>query len=314
MKITSTTIQRCLLTLCILLVSASLVFAEQSNGINAYVTDWTDANYVIKDVHSDYHPNDPFTFYAYYRASVLTLPLSKIKRIMVTDRIFLSHSKDFSEPKYYCSGEIILKDDELLECSWISNGWKGYNNYDGLIFIGENSWKEIKFGNFNTRKKKVRLGLDKQNGYPYTIHVSSFRNKHIANSVAMKLREKGVTAFVCPARIPDRGEYHRIFIGFYRTFKEARKAALKLKGKENLYPLEAKMPYAVQLGTFNSDQELKELEAALQSKAYLTYSVPDEGANNKTKLLFGAFRTEKETAMFTKKLQNQGFEAKVAKR
>ena len=74
------------------------------------------------------------------------------------------------------------------------------------------------------------------------------------------------------------------------------------------------MPYAVQLGTFNSDQEPKELEAALQSKAYLTYSVPDAGINNKTKLLFGAFRTEKETAMFTKKLQNQGFEAKVAKR
>jgi len=74
------------------------------------------------------------------------------------------------------------------------------------------------------------------------------------------------------------------------------------------------MPYAIQVGTFNSDQELKKLEADLQSKTYLAYSVPDMAENNKTKLLFGAFRTEKETAIFTKKLQNKGFEAKVVRR
>jgi cell division septation protein DedD len=312
MKNTNTIIWTCLFTLCIFLVSASLVLADQSYGIDAYVTGWTDENYLIKNVHSDYHPNDPLTFYAYYGASALTLPFSNIKRIVVTDRTFLSHSEDFSEPKYYCSGKIILKNDELLQCSWMSNGWKGNNNYGGLIFIGENSWKEIEFGSFNHPKKGVRLG--KKSAYPYTIHVSSYRNKHVANSVAIKLREKGALAFVCPARIPDRGEYHRIFIGFYRTLEETRKAALKLKGEKNLYPLVAKMPYAIQVGTFNSDQELKKLEADLQWKTYLTYTVPDTTANNKTKLLFGAFRTEKETEIFTKKLQNEGFEAKVVKR
>ena len=312
MKINKAIIWICLFTLCIFLASESLVSADQSYGIDAYVTDWKDTNYLIKDVHSDYHPNDPLTFYAYYGASALTLPFSNIKRIIVTDRIFLSHSEDFSEPKYYCSGEIILKNDELLQCSWISNGWKGYNNYGGLIFIGENSWKEIKFGSFNNPKERLRLG--KQSAYPYTIHVSSYRKKHVANSVAIKLREKGVPAFVCSAQIPNRGEYHRIFIGFYRTLKETKKAALKLKGAKNLYPLEAKMPYAIQVGTFNSNQELKMLKADLQSKTYLTYTVPDTAANNKTKLLFGAFRTEEEPAILTKKFQNEGFEAKVVKR
>ena len=95
---------------------------------------------------------------------------------------------------------------------------------------------------------------------------------------------------------------------------ETKKAALKLNGIKNLYPLEAKMPYAIQIGTFNSDQELKKLKADLQTKTYLTYTVPAAVANNKTKLLFGAFRTEKETAEYAKMLQNEGFEANVVNR
>jgi len=311
MKITKTIMWIFLFTLCIFLVSASLVLADPSYGVDAYVTDWTDTNYLVKDVHSDFYPNT-HEFYAYYGTSALTLPFSNIKRIIVTDRILIARSKIYSAPKYYCFGKIVFKNDESLQCSWTPNGWKGGNNFDGEIFIGENYWKEIKFGCLNNLKKGVRSG--KRSAYPYTIHVSSFQNKHVANSVAMKLRKKGVPAFVCPAQIPNRGEYHRIFIGFYRTLEETRKAALKLKGAKNLYPLEAKMPYAIQVGTFNSDQELKKLEADLQSKTYLAYSVPDMAENNKTKLLFGAFRTEKETAIFTKKLQNKGFEVKVVRR
>jgi cell division septation protein DedD len=224
----------------------------------------------------------------------------------------LSISRDFSAARYYSSGEIILTNDELLQCHWISHGWQGYNKYDGLISIEDNSWKEIKFGGFNKPKKSAKLG---EHGiYPYTIHVSSFKSKHVANNVAIKLREKGLPAFVCPVQIPNRGEFHRIFIGFYSTFRETKKAALKLKGVKNLYPLEAKMPYAIQVGTFNSDQNLKKLEADLQSKTYLTYAVPDATAHHRTKLLFGAFRTAKETAIYRKMLQNEGFEAKVVKR
>lgn len=300
--------------LCIFLVSTSFVLADQSHGIDAYVTDWKDTNYLIKNVRSDFQPNDPYSFYAYYGASTLTIPFSSIKRIIVTDRIFLSHSETFSEPRNYCSGEIILKNDKLLQGSWISNGWQGDNNYDGLIYIGENSWKEIKFGKFNNPKKKKRVKLGRRSTYPYTIHVSSFKNKRDANSLAIKLRQKGVQAFVCPTQIPEKGEYHRIFIGWYRNFKETKKAALNFKGSKNLFPLEAKMPYAIQLGTFDSDQELKKLKADLQSKTYLTYTVPTPAANNRIKLLFGAFRTEKESAKYIKKFQNEGFAAKVVKR
>ncbi len=301
-----------LINLFICLISASLVVADQSHSVDAYVTDWRDTTYLIKNIRSDFQPNDPLSFYAYYGVSTLTIPFSNIKRIIVTDRVLLNPSEDFSGAKYYSSGEIILTNDELFQCHWISHGWKGYNKYDGLISIEGNSWKEIKFRSLHNPKKRVKLG--KQGAYPYTIHVSSYKNKHVANSVAIKLREKGFPAFVCPVQIPNRGDFHRIFIGFYSTFRETRKAAQKLKRVKNLFPLEAKMPYAIQVGTFSSDQKLKKLEADLQSKTYLTYAIPDATANHRTKLLFGAFRTAEETEIFTQKLQNEGFEAKVVTR
>jgi len=312
MKVAKIIICTVLINLCIFLVSVSSLLADQSHGIDAYVTDWKDTTYVIKNVRSDFQPNDPYSFYAYYGVSTLTIPFSNIKRIIVTDVVLLNVSKDFTEAKYYSSGEIILTNNEHLQCRWISHGWQGYNKYDGLISIEENSWKEIKFGGFNKPKKRAKLG--EHGTYPYTIHVSSFKSKRIANSEALKLREKGLPAFVCPVQIPNRGEFHRIFIGFYSTFRETKKAALKLKGVKNLYPLEAKMPYAIQIGTFNSDQKLQKLEADLQSKTYLTYAVPEATENHQTKLLFGAFRTAKETAIYSKMLQNEGFEAKVVKR
>lgn len=312
MKVAKIIICVFLFNLCIFLVSASLVLAEQSHSIDAYVTDWKDTTYLIKNVRSDFQPNDPFSFHVYYGVSTLTIPFSNIKRIIVTDRVLLNVSRDFSEARYYSSGEIILTNDKLLKCRWRPHGWIGYNKYDGLISIEGNAWKKIEFKSFSNPKKKV--GFGKQGAYPYTIHVSSFKSKDVANSVAIKLREKGLPAFVCPVQIPNRGKFHRVFIGFYSTFRETRKAALKLKGVKNLYPLEAKMPYAIQVGTFNSDQKLKKLEADLQSKTYLTYAVHDATANHGTKLLFGAFRTAKETAIFAKMLQNEGFEAKVVKR
>jgi cell division septation protein DedD len=150
--------------------------------------------------------------------------------------------------------------------------------------------------------------------YPYTIHVSSYQDVEKANSLAMMLKKKGLLAFTCPTQIPGKGEYYRIFVGFFRTFKETRAAASKLKGQKNLYPLEAKMPYAIQVGIFDSDQERKKLEAELLSKSYLAYSIPEMPKKNKARLLIGAFRKEKDAEGLTIALQKEGFEAKVVKR
>jgi cell division septation protein DedD len=164
------------------------------------------------------------------------------------------------------------------------------------------------------QESRQNLASTAQNACPYTIHVSSYENREESNCLAMKLRQEDIPAFVCPAQIPGKGEYHRVFVGFYMTLTETRKAASKLRGKKDLHPLEAKMPYAIQVGTFDSDQELEKLEADLRSKAYLAYSIPGTPESHKHRLLIGAFRTEKEAAGLTKKLQQEGFKAEVVRR
>ena len=89
---------------------------------------------------------------------------------------------------------------------------------------------------------------------------------------------------------------------------------MELKGQEDLYPLEAKMPYAIEVGAFDSDQELKKLEDELRSEAYLAYSIPGIPNSNHARLLIGAFRTEKETEKLSKELRDKGFMPKVVSR
>jgi cell division septation protein DedD len=154
----------------------------------------------------------------------------------------------------------------------------------------------------------------KQDACPYTIQVSSFKDKERSNSVVMALRKKGDPAFTCLTRIPGKGDWYRVYIGSYRTFEETQAAALKLKRRKHLYPLAMKVPYAVQVGVSSYDKELKEIEADLESKGYLAYRIPDRRNRGKTRLLIGAFKTEKGAARLTGKLQEEGFDPKVVRR
>jgi hypothetical protein len=146
MKGTSTVIWATIFSIfCLSLVSESHVFAGQSNNVDAYITDWTGTEYLIRDIYSDNnYPSSP-EFNARHENSVLTVPLSNIKRIIVTDRFLLTDSKNMSQRQYLCYGKIILRDNNSLACSWSPSGWKGCNNYGGDIFIGRNYWKEIRF-------------------------------------------------------------------------------------------------------------------------------------------------------------------------
>jgi cell division septation protein DedD len=153
-----------------------------------------------------------------------------------------------------------------------------------------------------------------QDFYPYTIQVSSRKNKEAAIRTAMKSRNKGGSGFVSHAYIPGKGDWYRVFIGFYRTLEEAEQAAIELKKQEYAHAFVVNMPFAIQIAISSLDEELKILESDLRSKGYLAYSVLDRLYNNKIRLLVGAFRTEKEAEILAKELETEGFESKVVRR
>lgn len=166
----------------------------------------------------------------------------------------------------------------------------------------------------NTQQLSRHNALKPQDFFPYTVQVSSSKNKKASILEAMESRNKGNSGFVSHAYIPGKGDWYRVFMGFYRTVEEAEKAAVELKKQEYPHAFVVKMPFAIQVGISFKDEELKKLEADLRSKGYLAYSVLDRLYNNKIRLLVGAFPTEKEAAILTKKLQKEGFKPTVVQR
>ena len=115
-----------------------------------------------------------------------------------------------------------------------------------------------------------------QDFYPYVIQVSSYANKEESIQAAMRSRKKGYSGFVSDAHVPGKGNWYRVYVGFYRTLEEAQQAAFEMKKQDYLHAFVVKMPFAVQIGIFSSDKELKELEADLRSKGYLAYRRPGQ--------------------------------------
>jgi len=166
----------------------------------------------------------------------------------------------------------------------------------------------------NTQQLSRHNALKPQDFFPYTIQVSSGKNKEASILEAMESRNKGNSGFVSHVYIPEKGDWYRVFMGFYRTVEEAEKAAVELKKQMYPHAFVVKMPFAIQVGISSKDEELKILEADLRSKGYLAYSVLDRLYNNKIRLLVGAFPTEKEAAILTEELQKEGFKPTVVQR
>ena len=153
-----------------------------------------------------------------------------------------------------------------------------------------------------------------QDFFPYVIQVSSYANKEESIQAALRSRKKGYSGFISDAHIPEKGDWYRVFVGFYRTFEEAQQAAFEMKKQDYLHAFVVKMPFAVQIGIFSSDKELKELEADLRSKGYLAYRLPDRMSPDKFRLLTGAFPSEAAASEMANALKKEDFKPKVVQR
>ncbi len=161
---------------------------------------------------------------------------------------------------------------------------------------------------------KTKVSSQPAKPLPYTIQVSAFRDLQISNRVAKKLLAKGDQAFTCPVRISGKGKWHRVYIGYYKTYEEAKTAAAGLKKRNFRYVSIAKKPYAVQVGLVSSEKEVQKLKSSLQAKGYMAYSLPAGAKQSKTRILIGAYESKEAAANLTNQLQKDGFNAKILPR
>ena len=150
--------------------------------------------------------------------------------------------------------------------------------------------------------------------YPYTIQVSSYPDANKAHRVAQGLRNRGDPAFTSPARIPGKGIWHRIFIGYYRDVAEARQTARTLNERRFRKTDVLLKPYALQVGLAHSENQLKQYLADLAKGGYLAYWAPDQNVAGKLRVLLGAYATADEAEAFIAPLRELGFRPIIVSR
>lgn len=149
---------------------------------------------------------------------------------------------------------------------------------------------------------------------PYTIQVSAYRDSQKSLDVATKLKNNGDPAFTSPVLIPGKGQWHRVYIGFYQTLAEAKKAAGRLKKRNFSYTEIVKKPLAVQVGMTDSYKDAREFKARLRDKGYMAYSLLDRKGRKKTRILIGAYDSENEARQLIEQLREDGFTTQVLPR
>lgn len=159
-----------------------------------------------------------------------------------------------------------------------------------------------------------RLNTGNLGPMPYTIQVSAYRDQQKSMDAATRLKNKGDPAFTCPVDIPGQGQWHRVFIGFFPSLDEAKKAAVRLKKRKFGYIQIAKKPLAVQVGLADSYKEARELKSRLRGKGYMAYSLLDRKGQKKTRILIGAYSSEDEARRLMEQLQKDGFTTRVLPR
>jgi len=150
---------------------------------------------------------------------------------------------------------------------------------------------------------------------PFTIQVSSFRNRQTAFREALKLRQKGDLAFNSHAYIASKGgDWFRIFVGVYETADDAKKGVGELNRRKLRHVRVVKMPWAVQVELSAQDPSIDEMEKMLQKKQYVPYRLPAHSGGTTNRLLVGAYASETAASGQVDRLRKDGFSSRPVRR
>jgi cell division septation protein DedD len=167
---------------------------------------------------------------------------------------------------------------------------------------------------FDFGKKTITAIDEKQ---PLTIQISASRSKEQSFKVANMLRRTGYPAFTASLQRQGEEEWHRIFVGSFARREEAEQVKQALEQDQISDTLIRNMPYAIQVGTAGSHDDLREIKDQVAAIKYLPYmgSVRDTADNqSRSRLLVGAFESREEAAALLDELRRTGFEARIVNR
>jgi cell division septation protein DedD len=150
--------------------------------------------------------------------------------------------------------------------------------------------------------------------FTHTVHVSSYRDRDRANHAVSLLRKKGHDAFTGVVRIPGKGDWFRVYVGYLTSLDEAKALADTIKNQMREDTVPRKMPWAIQVGDTASLGTIDPMLQALRARGYAVNTVPVARNSDMVRILTGAFASENEAATMVSLLTGDGFSARVVQR
>ena len=145
--------------------------------------------------------------------------------------------------------------------------------------------------------------------WPYSIHLSSYRHLDQAKEEFNDYVSRGLNPFMVRVSLPGKGNWWRIYVGNYRTMKDAQQA-------QSRYHLAGasvqNTPFANFIGDYASDADMAVTYQRLKKQGYFPYATV--GAGNMQKLYVGAFADRQSAETHNQRLIADGNMSRVIRR
>jgi cell division septation protein DedD len=149
--------------------------------------------------------------------------------------------------------------------------------------------------------------------YPYVVHVSSnIKPETIVNEIN-RWRERGYSAYAGLFILPEKGDWYRIFVERFPTRDAADEFAKMVKAKGITdYAKTMDMPYAIEVGLYDSKGQIGDALKRLRTKGYSPYILTlDISGKFVYRVLIGAYETLEQAQEISKKMGRQGIKHRI---
>ncbi|MGH7565722.1 MAG: SPOR domain-containing protein [Gemmatimonadota bacterium] len=134
---------------------------------------------------------------------------------------------------------------------------------------------------------------------PYSVHVGSYRTAEAARGVVRDLARVGMTAFLSPVVLPEKGEWVRVYVGAFGDSGEARATLSELTSGGVVKDGAVRdTPLAFLLGVYPTSEEADRRISELAARGIPAYALGD----GPVRVWAGAFQNEAESRLLASAL------------
>ena len=149
----------------------------------------------------------------------------------------------------------------------------------------------------------------KTGSFPYSLYMGSFSTGDRAEKAISQYRQKGLTPFWVKIHLKDKGDWFRIYAGYFKEAYEAQKY-IQEKGSPEMEV--KKTAYANLIGVYENSEDLDSRIRSLRESGYSPYIINDQ--DGKSVLFVGAFFTKSGSEQMKIRLQTDEIANQVVER